>query len=370
MSASGRKKLSCNISINDPVSSSSESELIEDEDLDLGVNFSGQLTFNETLGSEDGDDLDDGVEDEGQRSHGASFLSSSQAGLLTVSTVGSWESTSLERRKQARKFKLYDEPDLHQYEDSPPSLSSSKPSFSVTSAKTMKDGHKKFVLYTVAINRNIGSDTSQAIIEKRYSDFLHLHKQLSKTFPQIMENIYFPRKAFTGNFRLQFIAERSRAFEQYLTHIFTSEEIRLSTVYQDFFYAMDIRRAYKLMSENNFQEAIPLLQNASHLQAKLLGEEHPDTVVTFCALVVAYMSIEEGEAHALGYAESAFRIIREAQSSPFKIPLIQTLIGVRWRLNKEKRDLETLLATYVRPGIGPVDMPTLEDLVMQSLSHI
>lgn len=124
------------------------------------------------------------------------------------------------------------------------------------------------------------------------------------------------------------------------------------------------------MSENNFQEAIPLLQNASHLQAKLLGEEHPDTVVTFCALVVAYMSIEEGEAHALGYAESAFRIIREAQSSPFKIPLIQTLIGVRWRLNKEKRDLETLLATYVRPGIGPVDMPTLEDLVMQSLSHI
>lgn len=83
MSASGRKKLSCNISINDPVSSSSESELIEDEDLDLGVNFSGQLTFNETLGSEDGDDPDDGIEDGGQRSHGASFLSSSQAGIVT-----------------------------------------------------------------------------------------------------------------------------------------------------------------------------------------------------------------------------------------------------------------------------------------------
>lgn len=230
--------------------------------------------------------------------------------------------------------------------------------------------HLFLQLYTIAINRNIGSDTSQATIEKRYSDFLDLHKQLTKLFPQVMEHIYFPRKAFTGNFRHQFIAERSRAFEQYLSHIYTSEDIRLSMPYQDFFYATDIRRAYKFMSEGKFQEAIPLLQNASHLQAKLLGEEYPDTVVTFCALVVAYMSIEEGEAHALGYAEAAFRIIREAQTSPFKIPLIQTLIGVRWRLNKEKRDLETLLATYVRPGIGPVDMPTLEDLVMQSLSHV
>lgn len=347
------KKLSCNISINDPVSSSSESELVEDDD-DFGVNFNGQLTFNDSLGLddpvgeavEDPDDDDDGRDD--TSSHGASFSS----------------------LPSGRNFKIYGDTEVCRCEDSTTSVSSSKPTFSVMSAKTMKDGHKKFVLYTIAINRNIGTDTSQATIEKRYSDFLNLHKQLLKLFPQVMEQVYFPRKVFTGNFRHQFIAERSRAFEQYLSHIFANEDIRMSTPYQDFFYAMDIRRAYKYMSEGKFQEAIPLLQNASHLQAKLLGEEYPDTVVTFCALVVAYMSIEEGEAHALGYAEAAFRIIREAQSSPFKIPLIQTLIGVRWRLNKEKRDLETLLATYVRPGIGPVDMPTLEDLVMQSLSHI
>lgn len=92
MTAPGKlKKLPCTISINDPVSSSSESELVEDDD-ELGVNFSGQLTFNDglgldgmgipgdsDLGDDEGDDGlnddDDGDGDDDTGSQGASFSS-------------------------------------------------------------------------------------------------------------------------------------------------------------------------------------------------------------------------------------------------------------------------------------------------------
>ncbi|PIK42626.1 putative sorting nexin-21-like [Apostichopus japonicus] len=266
----------------------------------LGLDGMG-IPGDSDLGDDEGDDGlnddDDGDGDDDTGSQGASFSS----------------------LPSGRNFKIYGVSELCPYGDEEKTLSSSKPAFSVTSAKTMKDGHKKFVhkvdklvispscpcICLTVVHHAINHISPilcpcicsysctplpsivtldrhlQATIEKRYSDFLDLHKQLTKLFPQVMEHIYFPRKAFTGNFRHQFIAERSRAFEQYLSHIYTSEDIRLSMPYQDFFYATDIRRAYKFMSEGKFQEAIPLLQNASHLQAKLLGEEYPDTVVTF-----------------------------------------------------------------------------------------
>ncbi len=226
-------------------------------------------------------------------------------------------------------------------------------------------------LYTVAVLRTRGTDTSQAIVERRYTDFHRLHQNLRKNFPEIMENVEFPRKTLTGNFKHEFIAERSRRFEQFLMHVFEVEAIRTSDDFQDFFYNRDLRVAYKYMSEGNFQEAIPYLQNALHLQEKMIGDTHPDTIRTQCALIVAYTSLEDCEAHALEYAESALENIGEDPTNPFLIPLLQNLIGIRWRLQKDKRDLECRLSRVkLHVGDGPLEMPTLEDLVMQCLSHI
>ena len=224
-------------------------------------------------------------------------------------------------------------------------------------------------LYSIAVLRTIRNDTSQAIIERRYSEFYQLNRDLRKRFPHIMDSIVFPKKAVTGNYKHQFIAERSRAFEQFLTHIFQHDEIRTSAEFQEFFYNQDLRRAYHYMVQQNFEEALTLLQNALHLQEKMIGEKHPDTVRTSCAIIVVYLSRLESHSHVLGYAEKALADIGEDQTNPFLIPLIQTLIGVRWRLHKDKRDLEVRLSQYVKPGLEG-DMPTLEDLVMQSLSHL
>ena len=226
-------------------------------------------------------------------------------------------------------------------------------------------------LYTVAVLRTRGEDTSQAIVERRYSDFYTLNQHLRKGFPEIMDKVDFPRKAMTGNFKHEFIAERSRAFEQFLTHIYRSEEIRTSEDFQDFFYNRDLRVAYRYMNNSNFQEAVPFLQNTLHLQEKMIGDNHPDTIRTLCALIVSYTSLEDCEAHALECAESALENIGEDPTNPFLIPLLQNLIGIRWRLQKDKRDLECRLSrVMLHVGDGPLKTPTLEDLVMQCLSHI
>lgn len=50
-----------------------------------------------------------------------------------------------------RNFKIYGVSELCPYGDEEKTLSSSKPAFSVTSAKTMKDGHKKFVVSVISL---------------------------------------------------------------------------------------------------------------------------------------------------------------------------------------------------------------------------
>ncbi|XP_071785879.1 sorting nexin-21-like [Asterias amurensis] len=347
--ASKLKKIACDVSIDDPISSTSGSDNdLGSEDIDL--QFSGRLSFRSSalvraadsdLSADDEDS--DSVAEYRRGPAGGDAARKERTGSVHSLQVGS----------MANKFVP------------------GRTVFEVVSAKTMKDGSKKFVLYTVAVLRTIKSDTSQATVERRYSDFHKLNCELRKRFPQIMDSIEFPRKTLTGNFKHDFIAERSRAFEVFLATVYKYEEIRLSEEFQDFFYNHDLRIAYRYMSQGDYQEAIPYLQNTLHLQEKMLGLKHPDTARTQCALIVAYTSLEGGEAHVHGYAESAWESIGRDETNPFIIPLLQILIGCRWRLQQDKRDLENRLSRYVKQGMtGPIDMPTLEDLVMQCLSHL
>ncbi|XP_022110528.1 sorting nexin-21-like [Acanthaster planci] len=347
--ASKLKKIACDVSIDDPVSSTDDSEL-GSEDIDL--QFTGRLSFRKSaLGGDDSGDLSADDEDSDRESQRGATGDVSRRKASNADSVGSVH--SLQLGSKANKFHP------------------GRTIFEVVSAKTMKDGNSRFVLYTVAVLRTIKNDTSQATVERRYSDFHQLNTSLRKRFPRIMENIEFPRKTLTRSFKHDFIAERSRAFEAFLTCIYKYECIRLSAEFQDFFYNHDLRIAYRYMTQGNFQEAVPFLQNTLHLQEKMLGPEHPDTARTQCALIVAYMSLEEGEAHVHGYAESAWETIGKDETNPFLIPLLQILIGIRWRLQLDKRDLESRLTRYVKQDMaGPIKMPTLEDLIMQCLSHM
>ncbi|XP_002731465.1 sorting nexin-21-like [Saccoglossus kowalevskii] len=339
--ATPRKKIPCEISIDDPISSDTESELElgEDED-ELELNFSGTLTFNSPSGEE--------------------LAKTPQVTAIDTGYVRpcdlNTQSNNTGRYRHSGK------------------IHTERTNFEIISAKTVGDGHSKYVAYTVAVVRSIGADSSQALIERRYSEFYTLNQSLRKKFPELMQNIAFPRKTITGNFKLQTIAERSRAFEQYLSHIFTFEDVRTSPEFEDFFYNRDLQVAYKYLCVGEYQEAIPVLQNALHLEEKLLGETHPNVIETLSALVVAYCHIDS-DAHAHSYAKAALDSIiddsdDDVESNVFLVPLLRTAIGICWRIGKDKRHLEMRLSRNVKDVFDAESRPALKELVLRRfMSH-
>ncbi|XP_070575187.1 sorting nexin-21-like [Ptychodera flava] len=329
--ATPKKKISCDISIDDPISSDTESELELGDDDTVDLNFSGTLTFSPT------------EEDKTPQ------VTSIDTGYV---------------RQDVRQHRDPGVPSVGA------KIGSDRTSFEIISAKTISEGHtNKYVSYTLAVVRSIGTDSSQALIERRYSEFHRLNQQLRRKFPELMQNVSFPKKTITGNFKLQTIAERSRAFEQFLSHIFTFEEVRQSPEFEDFFYHRDLKLAYKYMCVGEYQEAIPLLQNGLHLQEKLLGESDPSAIETLCALVVAYCH-NESDAHAHSYAKAALALMNDDDSNIFLVPLLQTTIGICWRIGKDKRHLESRLSRHVADAVDAESRPLLKDLVIMRFKHL
>ncbi|XP_077983442.1 sorting nexin-21-like [Glandiceps talaboti] len=327
--ATPKKKIVCDISIDDPVSSDSESELELGDDDIVELNISGTLTFSPT-------------EDSGNKTPQVTAIDTGYLRSRNDSGISSFGAKSEADRTL----------------------------FEVVATKTVAEGHTtKYVVYTVAVVRNIGTDSSQALIERRYSEFHRLNNQLRRRYPELMQNVAFPKKTITGNFKLQTIAERSRAFEQFLSHIFSFEEVRATPEFEEFFYNRDLKLAYHYISVGEYQEAIPLLQNGLHLQEKILGESHSCVIETLCALVVTYCHIES-DAHAHSYAKAALDLINDDDRNIFLVPLVQTMIGICWRIGKDKRHLESQLSRHVNDAIDAESRPQLQELVMMRFKHL
>jgi PX domain len=81
-------------------------------------------------------------------------------------------------------------------------------------------------VYTILIIRSAAVDNAPAKINRRYSDVSRLHNSLRRTFPTLMRDIRLPPKQLSGNYKPETIARRSRAFEQYLGHVFSIDALR------------------------------------------------------------------------------------------------------------------------------------------------
>jgi len=84
-----------------------------------------------------------------------------------------------------------------------------------------------------------------------------------------MKNIQFPTKRVSGNFKAETIARRSRAFEQYLSHLFSVDAIRTSVEFTDFFFGVDVREGYRRIQNGLYEEALLLLLRAWSMQARI-----------------------------------------------------------------------------------------------------
>ncbi|CAE1287032.1 SNX21 [Acanthosepion pharaonis] len=238
-------------------------------------------------------------------------------------------------------------------------------SFEVTSADKIKDGRSAFVMYTVLISKNSGIDKMPTMIEKRYSDFDRLNNRLRKKFPYKMEDISFPKKLLTGNFTSETIARRSRAFEQYLTHLYSISDVRYSEDFANFFYLKELKVAYNLMFECKYSEAIPILEKCLPVQEKVHSDMYPDILLTLCAIAASYHQLERPYM-AQRYAETALGCIHNTNremDEAILVALLQLSIRVCWTLGKDKRDLESRLQALRQQGVIVENARPLMDVV-------
>ena len=213
-------------------------------------------------------------------------------------------------------------------------------------------------------------DSSQAMVERRYSDFEKLHGSLKKTYPSLMHDMVFPKKMITGNFRPETIAQRSRAFEQFLGHIFSLDMLRLSSELAQFFYGHELLEARGYVEKQEYHQAIPLLQRAASIQQRILGDTHQLVSVTLCGLVVAFSQTEQ-ENLAQTFSELALHCIGKNDRNPLLLPLLETSIRLCWKVGKDKKDLEVRKQQILEKGIsienGHYD---LRCIVLQHLGNI
>jgi len=141
-------------------------------------------------------------------------------------------------------------------------------------------------VYTVLIVRPDVADSSPAKINRRYTDFRKLNSALRRQYPALMRDISFPAKRLSGNYKPSTIAQRSRAFEQYLTHIFAVGALRTSSELAEFLYGDDLHEGYRRIVDGDYRGALAPLRSAWRLQAHLHGDTDPEVIVLVISLSI------------------------------------------------------------------------------------
>lgn len=242
--------------------------------------------------------------------------------------------------------------------------------FEIVSAKTVVEGRKKFVCYTVLVKKSPGLERLPGVLERRYSDFSALFAGLRRRHPSCvaLRDFPFPRKALLGNFTTEVITERSLAFRHLLSRVHASPELRRSPEFAEFTWRREVCRAHRLMTAGQFEDASVLLENAYSVQEKVLGDGDPDTFTTL-AVLTACLNAVDNVAEAQKYAELALskRLpgISASNPSDLEVPLLVLAIRLWWAVGKEKRELEERLRQVKDTGVNVDALPTLLELVLK-----
>lgn len=216
------------------------------------------------------------------------------------------------------------------------------------------------------IKSNAEVEKTSTFIKKRYSDFECLHKALKKRFPNHVNSLVFPQKLLMGNFSSETIAKRSRAFEQYLSHLYSIFDIRYCPEFAHFFTGDSYAQAMELFVEGKHEEAIPVLETYLPVMEKLYGNSHSRIGHVVCSLVVCYSRTDRPDI-AEAYARLAIECLPE---SSLTVPLLKTAIWLCWKLKKDKQDLEHRLDKIRSSGINVDDVKDLEHILLHQLKFL
>ncbi|XP_070767177.1 sorting nexin-21 [Enoplosus armatus] len=280
--------------------------------------------------------------------------------------------------------------------------------FEVTDASVVQDSSSKYVLYTIHVIQSGGSDKTPAIITRRYSDFQRLHATLRRNHGDQMERVCFPRKKLRRNFTAETIAKRSRAFEQYLSHLCSLSALQGALCVRQFFYLTDLQAGQVLIRVGRYQEALGPLLNAKRLQHKLGWESYYDSQAqapppapshwffTLVGLSRCFQEVDQLE-EARDHCDHALRVLTpaEAQTSaedrplphedkphplnekqdasrqridrphPLLLPLLRAVVRLSWQTGRDKRQWEELLHHLEEQGVGLDNQPTIKEFLVK-----
>ncbi|XP_037668228.1 sorting nexin-21 isoform X2 [Choloepus didactylus] len=333
-----------------------ESSELEDDDAEgLSSRLSGTLSFTSAEDDDDDDEDDEEEEDAGLDSLPSGDCASGEDAEGSPQPDGPRGSQLLARHLQ----------DF--WKKSRNTLVPQRLLFEVTSANVVKDPPSKYVLYTLAVMGPGPPDRQPTQISRRYSDFERLHRSLQRQFRGPMAAISFPRKRLRRNFTAETIARRSRAFEQFLSHLQAVPELRHAPDLQDFFVLPELRRAQSLTCTGLYREALALWANAWKLQAQLGTPSCPDrSLLTLAGLAVCHQELEDpGEARAC--CERALHLLGDKSPHPLLAPFLEAHVRLSWRLGLDKRQTEAQLQALQEAGLTPMPPPSLKELLIKEV---
>ncbi|KAI5626961.1 sorting nexin-20 isoform X1 [Silurus asotus] len=238
--------------------------------------------------------------------------------------------------------------------------------FQIPSARTIEHTISRYVVYQIIVIRSGSYDCKHVTIERRYSDFLHLHHELLRDFSEELEDIALPKKRLMGNFSEENITERRVTLCDYITQLYSLRYIRRSPAFIAFFTHPELKTAYNMLRGGQYSKALEVLQNALVLQEKLCSHDSSLLVPTLCALLVCQRDLENFHA-AFQTGDRALPAIRRYGLSRYRSPLLEAMVDLRYKLHLPVAQLQEELIRVQNSSNGPEPL-SLKQLVVQEFT--
>ncbi|XP_061907861.1 sorting nexin-21-like isoform X2 [Entelurus aequoreus] len=191
-------------------------------------------------------------------------------------------------------------------------------------------------------------------------------------------------KKMRKNFTAETIAKRSRAFEQYLSHLCALSGLGGALCVRQFFYLADLQTGQLLIRVGRYQDALGPLLNAKRLQDKLGGAIpcDPDCpappppgsshwLFTLVGLACCFQEVDQQE-EARDHVDRALRLLAPAGETPgpdrphpLLLPLLRAAVRLSWQTGRDKRRWEELLRALEEQWAGLGDQPSIKEFLVK-----
>lgn len=227
--------------------------------------------------------------------------------------------------------------------------------------------HSLEQLYKIVIIKTGSFDGKKVFIERRYSDFERLHRNLLKDFKDEMEDVVFPKKILMGNLTEEIIRMRMIALKDYLGELYAIRYVRKSCQFVAFFIESELGEGYSCIRGGQYKRATETLEQVLYLQEKLVEHCPILMVPTLCALVVCHKDMDQLE-KAYETGMKALELLQKHPRHKYYNPLLDTLISLAYKLGKDflslREKFENGENRATRSSFGG-EMITLKELVVK-----